>query len=87
MGYILPLQNFQYFDYHKRIMDEKKNPYFIGKPFKAVLEAQYQDVKNHPVSNHIMIVKEHSEILSLNPKAMKTYAELTGKGHLFNQYI
>lgn len=87
MGYILPVQNFQYFDYHQRITEEKKNQYFINKPFKAVLEDQYQEVKDHPVSNHTMLTKEHTEILSRNPKALRTKADLTGKGHLFNQYI
>jgi len=87
MGYILPVQNFQYFDYQERIIKDEKNQYFINKPFKAVLESQYQNVKNHPVPNHVMLTKEHAEILSQNPNTIKNHAELTGKGSLFNQYV
>jgi len=87
MGYILPVKNFQYYDYHSRIIDEKKNPYYIDKPFKAVLEAQYEDIKNHPVPRHVMLNKEHAQILAQKRKSFKTYADLTGKGKLFNELV
>lgn len=87
MGYILPVQHFQYYDYHLRTIDEKKEPYFIGKPFKAVLEEHYQNVKNSPAPRHKMLQNEHSHLLAQYPKARRSFAETTGKGKIFDMNI
>ncbi|RLL45079.1 hypothetical protein D8M04_09425 [Oceanobacillus piezotolerans] len=47
MGYILPLENYQYSQYHSRIIKNKQpnQAKSVEKPFKAVLEKKHQDLK------------------------------------------
>lgn len=87
MGYVLPIQNFQYNDYHRRTVEEKSNHFFINEPYKLILEAQYQNIKHPPTSEHIMLNKEHSKILSQSPRTIRAYEEITGKGQRFSVSI
>ena len=45
MGYILPITQYTYVNYQARMMDSKKSPHYIGKPYKVVFNKIQQ---NHP---------------------------------------
>lgn len=47
MGYILPISNFQYNDYQRRITKEKIDPYAIEGPFKVAFDIQHEQVKKY----------------------------------------
>lgn len=83
MGYILPVQPFQYNDYQNRIIETKQNPQFIDKPFKVILEKQHQEItKEYERINKTM----YRNVL---PKKIdqKVFASLTGKGSKFNESV
>ncbi|SET16003.1 hypothetical protein SAMN05216389_106101 [Oceanobacillus limi] len=73
MGYILPIQHHEYHDYQKRIIKEKRNPYVIEKPFKTILESQYEELKKDNYSSQAST--KESRII---------YADLTGTGENVN---
>lgn len=86
MGYILPIQNFQYYDYHHRINHTKKDPYFIDKPFKAILEAEYEDINHHPVE---AFNKSNDDIGQrvYQQHRLETAAQFTGKGMIYDTRV
>ncbi|MDQ0351798.1 hypothetical protein J2R98_001615 [Alkalibacillus filiformis] len=44
MGYILPVGQHQYSQYHQRVAGEKKSPFVIERPFRVELETR----RKHP---------------------------------------
>ena len=44
MSYILPIPHYQYADYQKRVTENKNDRIFIDRPFKVILETQYDEV-------------------------------------------
>lgn len=85
MGYIAPVHNFPYNDYQLRAINNKRNHYFINKPFKSVLESPYQDIKNHPEERQkITMDKQHSPLMTKSSEMVEEYEVLTGKGSHFS---
>lgn len=88
MGYILPVERYQYYDYHQRTVNEKNNPVYIERPFKVVLEKQHEEI----TSEYERYLPSSYKSIPLNPQMdnaidSTTYAELTGKGRAFNETI
>lgn len=83
MGYILPIQPFQYNDYQKRIIETKQNPQFIDKPFKVILEKKHQEITNQ----YERLNKTKYQSISPKQTGIKFFADLTGKGRHFNESI
>lgn len=83
MGYILPVQQYQYNDYQKRVVKEKQNPQFIDKAFKVILEKQHQDISGE----YDRLNK--TKLQNVTPKQTdeKLFESLTGKGRHFNEGI
>lgn len=84
MGYILPIQQYQYNDYQRRVTEVKQNPHFIDKPFKVILERQHQEIKHeYERINKTMYQKTSAA----KPADEKLFAVLTGKGRSFSRSI
>ncbi|MUV36500.1 hypothetical protein JNUCC1_00303 [Lentibacillus sp. JNUCC-1] len=43
MGYIMPVSHFQYQDYQVRDIKGNSRPFYVERPYKAVLEAAYEE--------------------------------------------
>lgn len=86
MGYILPVQNFQYYDYHRRINRTKKDPYFIGKPFKAILETEYEDIKNN-TDQDVNKINDDTGQRVYQQHMFEIAAQFTGKGTIYDTRI
>lgn len=83
MGYILPVQPFQYNDYQNRSIERKQNTQFIDKPFKVILEKQHQEVMNeYDRINKTMYQNAHPETAD-----DRDFAPLTGKGMFFSKSV
>ncbi|AIF45225.1 hypothetical protein [Virgibacillus sp. SK37] len=80
MGYILPVNNYQYSDYHARMTERKRKPFYIEKPFKVVLEKEHQEIS-----------KEHERLTpgyyQHTPYSSQQHSppNVTGKGMFFNE--
>lgn len=87
MGYVLPINHYQYYDYQIRTIKEKSDPFPIEKPYKTILRTDYHD--NH--RNQINIKSSDHSGINLSkprpPTAESIYAELTGKGRNFSSTI
>lgn len=89
MGYILPLPHFQYRDYHSRVVQDKQDPFFIEKLYKAELNIQ---AKNEEQKAGMGINKDHGKKELFTPESVhksvgseKIYADVTGKGRYFSE--
>ncbi|SFD39257.1 hypothetical protein SAMN05216238_101124 [Lentibacillus persicus] len=87
MGYILPINHYQYYDYQRRTIKEKQDPIHIEKPYKTILRTEY----NNQLRNQTATGQNNNTDLKLtkpkSPAAEKMYAELTGKGQHFSTTV
>lgn len=79
MGYILPIETYQYNDYQNRISTEKKRVNSIDRPFKVVLEKEHQEIANQ--------FERMSRSTYKTPKQMISDEILIGKGRYFNELV
>ncbi|SFA82816.1 hypothetical protein SAMN04488072_102157 [Lentibacillus halodurans] len=87
MGYLLPINHYQYYDYQRRIIKERPDPFHIERPYKTILRAAYHDHHRSQVSINS---KERPDLKLRGPKlpeAEKIYAEMTGKGRYFSNSV
>lgn len=85
MGYLLPVNHYQYYDYQRRTVKGKQDPFHIEKPSKIIMEANYQDYHGNQVEPD-----GNTSLKMSTPKLPATdhlYAQLTGKGRNFNKYV
>ncbi|WP_010649968.1 hypothetical protein [Oceanobacillus massiliensis] len=80
MGYILPVDHYQYNDYHKRVVQEKENKHFIERPFKVILDNRHQEIS----SKYDSLNRQQQQETKLQNASHALFGELTGKGNLFN---
>lgn len=87
MGYILPLPHYQYKDYQKRVTADKRDPFYIEKPYKTILETKHQDIADE----YARLEASANSLKKLTapkiPASEKLYADLTGKGRQFSETI
>lgn len=86
MGYILPVERFQYNDYQRRMIKEKPDTVHIERPFKVVLEKQHEEI----TSEYDRLLPSSYKSASIKPQPDQiegTYAALTGKGRAFSESI
>lgn len=83
MGYLLPIQLFQYNDYQTRTIGTKQNPQFIDKPFKVILEKQHQEI----INKYDRINKTLYQNTISKQTNEKIIAALTGKGRHFSESV
>lgn len=88
MGYILPVNFYQYQDYQERVTRPQQDPYYIERPFKVILNSAHKQIENrHDVYGG------SSSSLSMPGEAHKSrqaeriYVELTGKGRYFSETV
>ncbi|WP_099157108.1 hypothetical protein [Virgibacillus ndiopensis] len=91
MGYVLPIQHYQYKDYQNRDMKVKQDPFYIERPYKIIFDAKHQDILQNdndeeftePDHRHHQVIQQKPK----QPQVDKIYADLTGKGRNYSQSI
>jgi hypothetical protein len=83
MGYILPVQPFQYNDYQNRIIKTKQDTKFIDKPFKVILDRHHQEI----VNEYDRINKTMYASMGTKQTNECMFTALTGKGGHFNKSV
>lgn len=92
MGYIIPVENYQYQQYHQRVTQPKQDPYPIEKLYHSQFDLHYNRAltregtmtrNSHQANNPIQTAapKLRSE------KHTEIYAEMTGKGKKFEAKV
>lgn len=93
MGYILPVNHYQYQDYHKRTIPTEGSPFVLHKVYKATLDSKLNDRKNpnYQVRKEYPIKRLHTSLDfhagKTSVKREKIYSEMTGKGEHFSETI
>ncbi|MYL59403.1 hypothetical protein GLW20_17985 [Virgibacillus halodenitrificans] len=80
MGYILPVTNYQYSDYHARMTERKRKPFYIEKPFKVVLEKEHQEISKE----HERLTPGYYQPVSYSSQ-QNAPSIVIGKGMYFNE--
>lgn len=87
MGYIVPVERYQYNDYHNRHVKNKLNVDSVAAPFKAVLEKKHEEI----TSEYNRLIPSSYKNIPLKPQTPVTqgnmYEEFTGKGRVFSESI
>ncbi len=92
MGYVLPIENYQYQNYHQRVTQPKRDPYPIDQLYQVQLDMAYQketeerettELYNKQPLTMIAKLPEHS----LSEVSEEVYTELTGAGKYVNKII
>jgi hypothetical protein len=90
MGYILPIQQHEYADYQKRMVTRKRTVSAVTKPYRAILQSTYEELRREEEvrsqSIHIPSNEEEKRILSY-PSMDKVYAGITGIGQFVNERL
>lgn len=94
MGYVLPVNNYQYSNYHARVTQPKRDPYPIEQLYPIQLDMDYQkniEDQTTDISELSTKYKNNSEKSALAPThtavTEQTYTDLTGAGKFVNQVI
>lgn len=90
MGYILPISQFEYIDYQRRVMKDKDDFQYIEKPYKVTFDMQQQFNYDHNFSNEMRRESKQvpsQEIKFSNPKKEQLISAITGKGSLFSESV
>ena len=87
MGYILPVERYQYNDYQRRVIKKKMDSVYIERPFKVILEKRHEEI----ISEYDRLIPSSYKSITIKPVIIEiedtTYAELTGKGRKFSESI
>jgi hypothetical protein len=97
MGYILPVNHYQYQDYQRRTLQTDRSPFMLEKVFKASLNGKlkqhsqpreqgrkdYQSSRKLYTSYDFHAGKEYIH----SSQHEKIYSEVTGKGQNFSETI
>lgn len=85
MGYILPIKQFQYEQYHQRVISKKQNSFHIESPFKALLDKHHQQLSK----SYERLYKEGYDRYAMKPTKPSEleFAKMTGKGKRISSTI
>ncbi|UOQ86491.1 hypothetical protein [Gracilibacillus salinarum] len=92
MGYIMPVENYQYQQYHQRVTKEKRDPFPIEKVYPVQHDTTYEEsqtnreeVLPYPAQgNHRrLVMNEQPE----SKRKAHIYAQVTGKGKHFQAKV
>ncbi|GGF15271.1 hypothetical protein GCM10010954_12360 [Halobacillus andaensis] len=98
MGYILPIQHYQYQDYQQRVTSDERSPFALDRVFKVTLDHKLkeyytpreQDRKNSQYLHHQLHTPKtvhYNEKKRATDLEEKVYSEVTGKGQRFSETI
>lgn len=85
MGYIMPVDRYQYINYQGRVSSDQLSVSPVNASFRPILERKHEEVSSEYErllpSNYKMITPGNQQAVE------ETYAEITGKGRMFSERI
>lgn len=99
MGYILPINHYQYQDYQNRTIQRERSPFVLERVFKSTLDSKLGD-DNKPREEDLKEYQEMNERILYTPSTLhiakemikkdqdeQVYSDVTGKGKNFSETI
>jgi len=83
MGYILPIEPYQHMNYQLREPTRMRNISTVERPFRSVLERQYQEMSSH----HDRLVRGSLTNITTNNVNRQVMNTITGKGIYIDRVI
>lgn len=87
MGYIMPVDRYQYINYQERFSSDRLSVSPVNSSFRTILERKHQEVS----SEYDRLLPSSYKTIPLGPQnpsdTEQTFAEITGKGRNFNVSI
>jgi hypothetical protein len=83
LGYILPVDHYQYNDYHRRVVQQKEKKHYIEAPFKVILDQQHQEIS----TKYDALNRTSTESVSKQYPSSEIFGILTGKGRNFSDSV
>ncbi|WP_226037630.1 hypothetical protein [Aquibacillus saliphilus] len=83
MGYILPVQQYQYEQYHSRTVRTKHDPYPIENLHRAQLNTMYKNSKQPNVNTNSL----YTPAAVHKSAEEKIFAEITGIGKNISEHV
>ncbi|GGM24628.1 hypothetical protein GCM10011351_07960 [Paraliobacillus quinghaiensis] len=93
MGYILPIENYQYQQYQNRVTQPQRDPYPIERLYPAQLDMAYEKQSTNEddyITDSDKPEKKKQRLAMTNhttSSAEKVYAEMTGIGRTINKTV
>jgi len=93
MGYILPIENYQYQQYQNRVTQPERDPYPVERPYPAQLDMAYEKQfanEDDYVPDSDIPTKMKQGLVVTNHTTSSTekiYAEMTGIGRTINKTV
>lgn len=98
MGYILPITQHTYQNYHYRMLESKSSPHNIGKLYKAVFQTvqrEKEEFHNHSVQEEQLETFTKEKVTPFSQRQLRDHyyveqqekAEMTGKGGVMNRQV
>ncbi len=84
MGYILPVQHYQYQHYHQRVETKQQRMFYIEEPFKALLDNKHQAL----TKKYERFYRQGYDRYSIKPIVYpEPFIKLTAKGKSVDKVI
>lgn len=83
LGYILPVDHYQYNDYQRRVAQQRENKNYIEGPFKVILEKQHQELS----TKYDALNRTSEQNISKQDTSDNIFGLLTGKGRYFSDSV
>lgn len=87
MGYVLPVERYQYVEYQNRVPKQKLSVDSVDPPFKALLEKKHEEI----TSEYDRLSPSSYKSIPLKPQMSTVghsiYSEITGKGREYNESV
>ncbi|MCA0969562.1 hypothetical protein LCM20_03020 [Halobacillus litoralis] len=102
MGYIAPINHYQYRDYHERTVKSEPSPYTLERVFKATLDSKLEEKHGQPREQDRLDYQDARKRLLYAPPSIhvthtlsesqtrakeEIYSDLTGKGKNFSETV
>ncbi|GAB2532795.1 hypothetical protein [Gracilibacillus alcaliphilus] len=92
MGYIIPVDNYQYQQYHQRVTQPKQDPYPIEKLYPSQFDLHYDRILTGDKAMTGYSQRDKHTVQTESPKLTtekhtEIYAEMTGKGREFEAKV
>ncbi|MGP4041144.1 hypothetical protein ACTWP4_14790 [Gracilibacillus sp. D59] len=92
MGYIMPVENYQYQQYHNRVTRKERDPFPIERLYPIQFGMRYKEERTKEEPKKIVIPQQkkrnHEYVTEPENQTKHTvYAEVTGKGGKFEATV
>ncbi|WP_010093571.1 hypothetical protein [Ornithinibacillus scapharcae] len=87
MGYILPIQQHEYSDYQRRMVTRKRNISSVERPYKSILQSQYEELQQEEEQRNMGMVALHTQEEAPKIDMDDLIKELEGLGNFINKRV